>query len=113
MFARILEFVPLMEKKNEFIRVVKKEVLPILEKQEGFLEFLPLVPEIKTEKVLAVTLWTDKKELERDEKEWYPRVEQNLKPYLTNPSARKLYSARDLPLRALRKNTDRLAPNHP
>ena len=51
MFARILEFVPLMEKKDEFIRVVKKEVLPILKKQEGFLEILPLVPENKTEKV--------------------------------------------------------------
>ena len=47
MFARILEFVPLMEKKDEFIRVVKKEALPILKKQEGFLEILPLVPEIK------------------------------------------------------------------
>ena len=53
MFARILEFVPLMEKKDEFIRVVKKEVLPILKKQEGFLEILTLVPEIKTEKVLG------------------------------------------------------------
>ena len=92
MFARILEFVPLMEKKDEFIRVVKKDVLPILKKQEGFLEILPLVPEIKTEKVLAVTLWTDKKELERDEKEWFPRVEQILRPYLVNPSARKLYT---------------------
>ena len=92
MFARILEFVPLMEKKDEFIRVVKKEVLPILKNQEGFLEILPLVPEIKTEKVLAVTLWTDKKEFERDEKEWSPRVEQILKPYLTNPSVRKLYT---------------------
>ena len=92
MFARILEFVPLMEKKDEFIRVVKKEVLPILKNQEGFLEILPLVPEIKTEKVLAVTLWTDKKEFERDEKEWSPRVEQILKPYLTNPSPRKLYT---------------------
>ena len=56
------------------------------------LEILPLVPEIKTEKVLAVTLWTDKKEFERDEKEWSPRVEQILKPYLSNPSARKLYT---------------------
>ena len=52
----------------------------------------PLVPEIKTEKVLAVTLWTGKKEFERDEKEWSPRVEQILKPYLTNPSVRKLYT---------------------
>ena len=80
------------EKNDEFTRVVKNEVLPILKKQEGFLEFLPLVPEIKTEKVLAVTLWTDKKELERDEKEWFPRAEQILKPYLTNPLARKLYT---------------------
>ena len=61
MFARILEFVPLMEKKDEFIRVVKKEVLPILKKQDGFLEILPLVPESQTEKMLAVTLWTDKR----------------------------------------------------
>src|ERR1700683_917469 len=92
MFARILEFVPLMEKKDEFIRVVKKEVLPILKKQEGFLEILPLVPENKAEKVLAVTLWTDKKEFEREEKAWSPRVEQILQPYLSTPAARKLYT---------------------
>ncbi len=92
MFARILEFVPLMEKKDEFIRVVKKDVLPILKKQDGFLEILPLVPENKTEKVLAVTLWTDKKEFERDEQEWSPRVEQILKPYLSTPAARNLYT---------------------
>ncbi|MGA6987010.1 MAG: hypothetical protein WBZ01_13230 [Terriglobales bacterium] len=92
MFARILEFVPLVEKKDEFVRTVKKEVLPILKKQPGFLEILPLVPEIKTEKVLAVTLWTGKKEFERDEKEWSPKIEQILKPYLTNPTTRRLYT---------------------
>ncbi|MFZ0797911.1 MAG: antibiotic biosynthesis monooxygenase [Terriglobales bacterium] len=92
MFARILEFAPLMEKKEEFIRVVKKDVLPILRKQDGFLEILPLVPESKTEKVLAVTLWTDKKEFERDEQEWSPKVEQILRPYLSVPATRKLYT---------------------
>jgi len=92
MFARILEFVPLMEKKDEFIRVVKKEVLPILKKQDGFLEILPLVPENKTEKMLAVTLWTDTKDLERNEQEWSPRIEQILKPYLSTPAARRLYT---------------------
>lgn len=92
MFARILEFVPLVEKKDEFVRTVKKEVLPILKKQDGFLEILPLVPESQTEKMLAVTLWTDKRQLERNEKEWSPRVEQILKPYMTTPSVRKLYT---------------------
>jgi len=34
MFARILEFVPKLEKKEEFVRVIKNEVLPILNKQQ-------------------------------------------------------------------------------
>jgi heme-degrading monooxygenase HmoA len=92
MFARILELVPPMEKKDEFIRTVKKEVLPILRQQDGFLEILPLVPETKNEKILVVTLWTDKKDLERYEREWSPKIEQILKPYMTTPSVRKLYA---------------------
>ena len=85
MFARILEFVPKMEKKEEFIRVVKNEVLPILKKQNGFLEILPFVPEIKTEKVMTVTLWNDKKDFVRYEKEWFPKVEEIIRPYLNTP----------------------------
>lgn len=85
MFARILEFVPKMEKKEELIRVVTNEILPILEKQNGFLEILPFVPEIKTEKILTVTLWTDKQDFLRYEKEWLPKVEQMIRPYLTTP----------------------------
>lgn len=85
MFARILEFVPRMEKKEEFIRVVKNEVMPILKKQNGFLEILPFVPEIKTEKVMTVTLWNDKKDFLRYEKEWLPKVEEIIRPYLTTP----------------------------
>jgi Antibiotic biosynthesis monooxygenase len=91
MFARILEFVPLKEKKAEFIRVVKKEILPILRRQEGFLEILPLVPENQAERTLAVIFWVNRQNLERCEREWYPRVEQILKPYMPSPSVRKLY----------------------
>jgi heme-degrading monooxygenase HmoA len=91
MFARILEFVPLMEKKDEFIRIVKKEVLPILLQQDGFLEILPLVPETKTEKMLVVTLWIDKRDIERFEREWFPEIEQILKPYIIANSVRKVY----------------------
>ena len=50
MFARILEIVPKMEKKEELIQFAKKEVLPILRKQHGFLEILPFLPEVKNEK---------------------------------------------------------------
>jgi len=43
MFARILEITPKVEKKEEFIRVIKNEVVPILRKQQGFLEILPFL----------------------------------------------------------------------
>jgi len=85
MFARIVEFVPKLEKKDEFIRVMKNEVLPILKKQNGFLEILPFVPEMKNEKMVTVTLWHERKDAERYEKEIYPRVEDIVRPYLSTP----------------------------
>ena len=85
MFARILELVPKLEKKEEFIRVVKNEVLPILNKQHGFLEMLPFFPEVKNEEVITISLWTEKKDAERYERELFPKVEGILKPYLVTP----------------------------
>ncbi len=85
MFARILEFIPRLEKKEEFINFVKREVLPILKKQPGFLEILPFVPEVKDEKAITVSIWTEKAHLERYEREVFPKVEELLKPYLKTP----------------------------
>lgn len=91
MFARILEFVPKLEKKEQFIKVFKNEVLPILKKQTGFLEVLPFFPEIKSEKVVTISLWTEKRYAEAYEHEWFPKVEEILKPYLTSPITFKYY----------------------
>ena len=91
MFARILEFVPKLEKKEEFVRVIKNEVLPILNKQHGFLEMLPFFPEIKNEKAITISLWTEKKDAERYEREWFPKVQEILKPYLTTSITFKYY----------------------
>src|ERR1700674_1490186 len=91
MFARILESVPKLEKKEEFIRVLKNEVLPILNQQHGLLEMLPFSPEIKNEKLSTISLWTEKKDAERYEREWFPKVEEILKPYLTTPITFKYY----------------------
>jgi hypothetical protein len=38
MFARILDFEVKMEKKEEFVKVMKNQVLPTLKKQTGFLD---------------------------------------------------------------------------
>jgi hypothetical protein len=92
MFARVVEFVPKYEKKDEFIKTIKNEVLPILKKQVGFLDILPLFPEMKDEKAVYITLWAEKKDAERYHKEVFPRVEEIVKPFRTNPITWKLYN---------------------
>ena len=92
MFARIGEFIPNPEQKEEFVKVLRNEVLPILKKQAGFLEILPLFPETKTEKMITITLWAEKRDAERYERETYSKVEGILKPYLTNLITYKHYN---------------------
>jgi len=91
MFARILEFIPKPEKKEEFVKVIKNQVLPIVKKQIGFLEVLPLFPEINNEKAFVVSLWTEKKFAQAYEREWFPKVEEVIRPYLSTPVTFKYY----------------------
>lgn len=92
MFARIVEFIPKLEKKEELVKVIRNEVLPILNKQAGFMELLPFFPETKNEKAIAVTLWMEKGNAERYGREAFPKIEEILKPYLTTPITYKLYN---------------------
>jgi heme-degrading monooxygenase HmoA len=85
MFGRIVEFTPKPEMKDEIVNVLRNEVLPILRKQQGFVEFLPFVPEAKTGKWITVTLWAEKRDEERWEREGYPKVDGILKFYLVAP----------------------------
>ena len=91
MFARILEFVPQVEKKEELFKVIRNQVLPILKKQPGFLEILPFLPESTTEKAITITLWAEKRDAERYEREVYPQVAEIVKPYLTTAITFKHY----------------------
>ncbi|MGO9123695.1 MAG: antibiotic biosynthesis monooxygenase family protein [Terriglobales bacterium] len=92
MFARIVEFVPQWEQKEQFLKTLRNEVLPILKKQPGFLEMLPFFPETKTEKMINISLWAEKRDAERYERDVYPKVEGILKPYLTTPVTFKHYN---------------------
>jgi len=86
MFARILDFEVKMEKKEEFVKVMKNQVLPILKKQTGFLEILPFFPEkMRGDKALTISLWTTKQDADRYEKESYGRIFDILKPFLATP----------------------------
>lgn len=92
MFARILEITPKLEKKEELIKTIRQEILPILKNQPGFLEVLPFVPEIAKEKMVAITLWTEKRDAEKYVNEVFPKVEQILQPFLSVPVTVKAYT---------------------
>jgi hypothetical protein len=93
MFARFVEITPKLNHKEELITAIRQEVLPILKNRTGFLELLPFVPESAKEnakddakeKMIAISLWTEKYEAEKYVKEVFPKVEQILKPFLAVP----------------------------
>ncbi|HZP17246.1 MAG TPA: antibiotic biosynthesis monooxygenase [Terriglobales bacterium] len=92
MYARLVEIFPKLEKKQEFLRTVRTEVVPILKKQPGFLEILPFVPELENEKYFTITLWAEKRDAERYAREVFPKVADILKPYLISPMTSKYYT---------------------
>ena len=93
MFARIVNCEVKPEKKEEFVRVVKNQVLPILKKQTGFLEILPFFPEKAREvHAINISLWSAKADAERYERETYPKVVELLKPYVHGPIEVNLYN---------------------
>lgn len=92
MFARMLEFTPKMDKKDEFVKVVKNEILPILKKQSGFLETLPLFPETKNEKMVVISLWAAKRDAEKYDRDVFPKVAGILKPFLLTPIEMRVYA---------------------
>ena len=92
MFARIVEMAPKLERRDELIKAVRQEILPILRKQPGFLELLPFVPEVATEHMFAITLWSEKRDAEKYLNEVFPKIEQILKPFLTIPVTVRMYT---------------------
>jgi len=93
MFARILEFEIKLEKKEEFVHLFKTEVLPILRKAPGFVEFLPFFPESANDKkIYTISFWDKKWNAEKYEKEWYPKIYNLLKPFITTPVEVKFYN---------------------
>ena len=87
MFARRLEFDVKLEKKEELVRKIREDVLPILKKQNGFFDLMMLFHELKQEKVMAISLWENKINAERYEREVFPKINDMLKPYLITPIA--------------------------
>ncbi len=85
MFARKVEFDLVVNKKEEFLRKLRDEVLPIMKKQPGFIDMLGLTNEIKVEKALVISFWESREHALNYENMVFPKISQMLKPYLMTP----------------------------
>ena len=85
MFARFLEMTIKPDKKAEFTKKVKDEIVPILKTYKGFFDVIHLEVETEFTKFYSISLWHDKTEMEKYTKENFPKVKAILEPFLTAP----------------------------
>lgn len=85
MFARFLEMTVKPEKKTELFKTVTKEVLPILTKYSGFINVINMEAETEPTKVFLLSIWRDKLDAEKYDKESFAKVKAMYEPFLTMP----------------------------
>ena len=85
MFARWLVLTVKTGRKTQTLKKVQQEILPILEKYNGFLGLLPLEPVDEPLKIYVISLWEDRREAEKYETESFAAVTRILEPFLVLP----------------------------
>ncbi len=89
MFTRIVELTSKSGKAKELTNTIKEKVLPILEKQSGFVDETVLVSDTESIRVLGLSFWNSREDAERYHREQYPKIHEMLKPLLeTEPLIR-------------------------
>ncbi len=83
MFARLLEMTVKPEKKAELFKKIKEDVLPILRKYSGFMNVINMEVETEPTKVYLMSIWRDKVDAEKYEKESFAKVKMMYEPFMT------------------------------
>jgi quinol monooxygenase YgiN len=82
MFVRTVECQVKPGKQDELGRLLRQEVLPILQKQAGFVDVIGLVPENDPEILQSLTFWKSKADAERHHRENHARILEAIRPLL-------------------------------
>lgn len=82
MFVRHVEFTLKTEKKDELRNLHTNQILPLLNRQNGFLDTITFVSENKPDKMISITLWKTKNDAENYHRNEFPKITEMLKPYM-------------------------------
>ena len=78
--ARSVRFDIAKDRNEDFLKLFKTEVLPVLKKQDGFKDELLLVHD---QHVLAISVWNNADAARKYETATYPQVDKALRPVMT------------------------------
>jgi quinol monooxygenase YgiN len=84
MYTRIVECHVKPGRKQEATAKMTNEVLPILQKQPGFVDMIGLIDEHDPERLLALSFWKTKEDAERYHREHFSHISELLKPMLSS-----------------------------
>jgi heme-degrading monooxygenase HmoA len=101
MFARTLELTVKAGKKAELLARTKTEIMPILDRQKGFVNIFVFENEVEMTRVLVTTFWQTKLDQERYERDAFPMIQHIIEPFLKAPATVKLYRVEETIFRKL------------
>lgn len=95
MFTRIVECSVKPDKKDEMQQRLRNEILPLLQKQPGFVDEITLASEHDPERMVAISFWKTREDAERYHRETFPRIQEILKTALKGSPRVETYNVED------------------
>ena len=80
MFTRIVETRAKAGKRQEMSRIVAEQILPILQKQTGFVDLLALTKTDDPDQLISISVWKSQQEADRYQREQFKNIEKILNP---------------------------------
>jgi quinol monooxygenase YgiN len=85
MFARVVECQAKAGRSAQIGNKLKNDVLPILQEQQGFVDFLTLSDKTNPERQVCISFWTSREDAEESHRQHYDTITDMLKSVLESP----------------------------
>jgi heme-degrading monooxygenase HmoA len=82
MFTRVVELTSKPGKAQELSNTINEKGVPILQKQNGFVDEIILTSDAEADRVLALSFWKTKQDAERYQREQYKNIHESVRHLL-------------------------------
>jgi quinol monooxygenase YgiN len=91
MFARLVECQSKAGRSGQVGNKLENDVLPILQKQLGFVDFLMLSDKKDPERLVCISFWTSREDEEQYDRPHYYSINDTLRPLLEFPATLQVF----------------------